>query len=425
MPRPQLVRKLGFLVPETRPQRTYGLAALVNAVGFGMVFTSFTLYLTRVVHLGTGQVGVGLTIAGVVGLLAGIPAGDLADRHGPREMAVATMFLQSLAAASYLFIHTFLTFTLLASVEMLVINAWLATDGPLTRRVGGKDGVAFRSAKQAVWNLGMSIGALSSGAAIEAGSADAYRVLIVGNAITFLAAAVILRSLPHYEALPRPQPEAGAEPRWIALRDKPFIACMAIVGAMSIQDSVIALSLPLWVVDHTTAPRWSVSLFLLINTVLVVLCQVRVGRNVATVAQGGAAARKAGVIFLVSCSGIGLAAGLPGWAALLLLIGAVALHTFGEMWFSSASFVLDFGLAPAHAQGQYEGVFGIGIGAGLAAAPILLVGVCLSLGRAGWLGLGAYFVVAGMAGPPLARWGQRTRPAGVEPGLVEPAVTSE
>jgi hypothetical protein len=70
---------------------------------------------------------------------------------------------------------------------------------------------------------------------------------------------------------------------------------------------------------------------------------------------------------------------IPAWGALPLLAGAVALHTYGELWQASASFALDFGLAPAHAQGQYQGLIGVGNGAGQAAAPVVLIGLFLSL----------------------------------------------
>jgi MFS family permease len=179
---------------------------------------------------------------------------------------------------------------------------------------------------------------------------------------------------------------------------------------MFLEYMVTVLLLPLWVVDHTHAPRWSVSLFLLINTILVVLFQVRVGSRVKTVRQGGTALRRAGVIFLFSCSAMGLAAGLPGWAALVVLAAAVAVHTYGELWHSSATFAFDFGLPPEHAQGQYQGLIGIGTGSGAAAAPVLLIGLCLSLGLAGWVGLGACLALAGLTGPALASWGERTRP---------------
>lgn len=410
-------RALTALVPEPGPRRVYALSMLINTFGFGLIMAATALYATRVVHLSTGQVGLAMTIAGLVGLLAAIPIGDLADRRGPRETVRVVMLVQCLAAVCYLFIRNFAGFVVVATVDMLSINAALAADGALLRRVGGQDAAAFRASTQAIVNVGISLGAVGCGVAVQIDTPDAYRALFIVNALTFLAGFVILKRLPRYEPLPKPQ----AGPRWGALTDKPFVAYTALAGAMFIQYFVIIFMLPLWILDHTHAPRWSISLFLLINTILIVLFQVRVGRNVKTIRQGGAAVRRAGMIFLFSCSAMGLASGLPGWAALLLLAGAVALHTYGELWHSSGSFALDFGLAPAHAQGQYQGLAGIGTGAGQAAAPVLLIGVGLSLGRAGWIGLGACFALISLTAPAIARWGERTRPAAPQPSNPEHA----
>jgi MFS family permease len=381
---------------------------LVNTFGLGLVMTAMTLYFTRVVHLPTSQVGLGLTIAGVVGIIGGIPIGDLADRRGPREVVRAALLVQALVTFCYVFIHGFAAFAVVASLEVLCLNAYGAANGALTRRVGGEHAAPFRSAVRAIGNLGVSLGALGCGVAVAIGTADAYRTLIVVNTLTFLASVVILGRLPRYEPLPKPEEQGG---RWVALSDKPFVLYAVLAGAISMQYWVISDPLPLWVVGHTHAPRWSVPAFLVINTVLVVLFQVRVGRNVETVRQGGAALRRAGTVFLVSCSVIGLAAGLPGWAALLLLIAAIVVHTFGEMVYAAGSFALDFGLAPEHAQGQYQGLAGIGMSAGGATAPVLMIGLVLSLGRIGWVGLGGLFALLGLAGPAVARWGERTRPA--------------
>jgi MFS family permease len=143
----------------------------------------------------------------------------------------------------------------------------------------------------------------------------------------------------------------------------------------------------------------------------VVLYQVRVGKTVQTLRQGGAAIRRAGVIFLVSCSAMGLAAGLPSWGALLLLAAAVIVHTYGELWHASGAYALDFGLAPPNAQGQYQGLVGMGNFAGQALSPLILIGLVLSGGRLGLVLLGAWFALLGLAGPAVARWGERTRPA--------------
>jgi MFS family permease len=395
------------LVPEPGPRRPYALSVLVTMFGFGLVMTATPLYATRIVGLSARQVGLGMTIAGLIGLLAAIPMGDLADRRGPREVVRAAILVQAVSATCYIFIHGFGEFVAVTTVSMLSMNAGMSADGALLRRLGGEEASAFRASTQAITNLGISIGAVGCGAAIQISTPTAYRALFAVNAGTLIASWAILKRLPHYPPLPKP--DEG--PRWAALADRPFVAYTVLAGFMFMEYLVTVLLLPLWVVDHTHSPRWTVSLFLLINTVLVVLFQVRVGSRVKTVRQGGAALRRAGVIFFLSCSAMGLAAGLPGWAALLLLAGAVALHTYGELWHSAAVYALDFGLPPEHAQGQYQGLVGIGTGTGQAVAPVLLIGVCLTLGLAGWVGLGACFALAGLTGPALAAWGARTRPA--------------
>jgi len=147
---------------------------------------------------------------------------------------------------------------------------------------------------------------------------NAYRALFLGHALACLICIAVLGRLPKFE----PLPGAHQESLFTALRDKPFVAYAALSGAMFLQYMVLALLLlPVWVVYHTHAPRWSVSAFVIVNTVIVVLFQVRVGKNVQSIRQGGAALRRAGVIFLFSCSVMGLATGVPSWAALLLLAG--------------------------------------------------------------------------------------------------------
>jgi MFS family permease len=409
--------RLMSLVPERGPRRPYALSVLVTMFGFGLVMTATPLYATRIIGLSTRQTGLGMTIAGLIGLLAAIPMGDLADRRGPREVVRAAILVQAVCAACYIFVHGFGEFVAVTTVSMLSMNAGMSADGALLRRLGGEEASAFRASTQAITNVGISVGAVGCGVAVQLSTPDAYRTLFAVNALTLIASWAILKRLPRYEPLPKP--DEG--PRWAALADRPFVVYTAVAGFMFMEYLVTVLLLPLWVVDHTRAPRWSVSLFLLINTLLVVLFQVRVGSRVKTIRQGGTALRRAGAIFLLSCSAMGFAAGLPGWAALLLLAAAVALHTCGELWHSSATFALDFGLPPEHAQGQYQGLVGIGTGAGQAAAPVLLIGLCLSLGLAGWVGLGASFALVGLTAPALAAWGARTRPGQPGPALADAA----
>lgn len=414
-------RVLFPLMPEPGPQRVYAMSVLVGTFGFGLIMTVTVLYATRVVHLSTTRTGLGLTIAGLVGLLAGIPIGDLADRRGPRQTVQLGMLGQCAAAIGFLFIRNFAGLVIVATVDMLCLNAVLAADSPLLRRIGGEEAAGFRASTNALANLGISLGLLGSAIAIQIDTPDAYRLLYLVNALTILSGVAVLGRLPRYQPLPKPETAS----RWGVFKDGPFVAFSALGGAMFIQSSVISVLLPLWVVYHTQAPRWTIPLFALVNTLLVVLFQVRIGQNVKTILQGGTAMFRAGVVFLFSCSAMGLASGLPGWAAALLIVAAVALHTYGEIWHSSAAFALEFGLAPAHAQGQYQGLASIGTGLGQAAAPVLLVGVCLSLGLTGFVALGAFFAALGLVSPALSRWGERTRPTAPEPADAESAISAD
>ena len=401
-------RALMSLVPESRPQRIYLLTTLINTYGIGLILTAMTLYAIKVVHLTAARAGLALTIAGLVGLLAAMPMGALADRRGPRGISRLAMLLMAASAVGFvLFARDFGTYLIVATVQGAALSASVTADVTLLRRVGGEEATTFRSQTQAVFNLGVSLGVATCGVAIQLNTVNAYRALFLGQALTSLIGVAIVGRLPKFE----PLPGAHEESPLTALRDRAFVGYTALSGAMYMQYFVLGLLLPVWVVFHTNAPRWSVSAFVIINTIMVVLLQVRVGKTVQTINQGGAAFRRAGAIFLVSCSAMGLAGGLPAWAALLLLAGAVVLHTFGEMWAASATYALDFGLAPPHAQGQYQGLVSMGNFAGQALSPLILVGLVLSAGRYGFLLLGAWFALLGLTGPAVARWGERTRPA--------------
>jgi hypothetical protein len=84
-----------------------------------------------------------------------------------------------------------------------------------------------------------------------------------------------------------------------------------------------------------------------------------------------------------------------------VLVG-IAVYRLGELWHAAASMEYQFGLAPAQAQGQYSGVFGLGQGLAQAISPAIVV-VCLGFGIPGVIGLGlALLVVGALSGPFLS-----------------------
>jgi MFS family permease len=412
MPRLNPGRAFMSLVPRTRNGRAYLLAAFINTYGTGLIITAGMLFGIKVVHLTPAHTGLALTIASLVGLLSSMPIGRLADLHGPREVFALSLLVSAASYVAYVFLaRNFVGFMLVAMVDMASLNASGTVGVALTRRVGGEDATTLRAQMNAMLNLGLSLGVATCGIAIQINTVTAYRALLLGNALCTITGAVILSRLPKFE----PLPGAHKESPLAALKDKAFVGYTLLSGGMYLQFLMLALLMPVWVVFHTNAPRWSISVFMIINTLIAFLFQVRVAKNVQNVRQGGAAFRRAGVIFLVSCSAMGLASGLPAWAAFLLLGAAVVLASYGEMLQSSAMFALDFGLAPPHAQGQYQGLVSTANFGAVALAPFLLVGVVLAGGRFGFVVLGVWFALLGLTGPAVARWGERTRPAAPAP----------
>ncbi|MFI9046004.1 MFS transporter [Streptomyces sp. NPDC053427] len=390
------------LMPDAGPQRVLAASNFVYTVGSGLYLTAGVLYFTQAVHLPADQVGLGLGIAGFVALALGVAVGHLADRCGARGVYATTLVIQALATAGFILTDSFWPFVLAAGAAAGAKAAGIAARSPLIRHYGGDRPQEFRAYLRSVTNVGVSLGAVGAGWVVQVGTVTAYQLMVIGNAIAFVVSAALLVFLPPVT----PVPTTGG-PRWIALRDRPYLLLTTLDGIMAIQFKVLTVAIPLWLVGATTAPHWLISGTMLTGTVIVVAFQMRASRSVDSPTAGGNAYRRAGVAFLVSCSLISLSAGIPAWAAATLLIAAVVIHTVGELWHSAAGFEVSFALAPRHATGQYLGVFGLGAGLAEALGPALLISLCITWGRPGWYVVGALFALTGLAAPLAVRWAQR------------------
>ncbi len=400
------IGRLGRMAGDNGPERVLIAASFVNRVGNGLFNAASALYFTLVVGLPAAQVGAALTIAGVIGLCAGIPGGRLADRRGARPIMMVALTVQAVSMAALVLVESWAALTVIATVDQIAAAVGGAAWGALVVRVGGERPALFRAKLRTFVNLGVVLGTVGAGLALAVNTRSAYVTLILGNAASFALCAVLLLLLPRYPILAAPPQQR----RWLVFGDRPFLAFTALYGAMGLQYPVVSLLLPIWISEHTEAPRWTVAALFAVNSLFCVLMQTRIGSRIETPHDGGRAFRAAGLLFLVSCPVMALAAYTPVWAAVGLILAAIFVHSLGEVWESSACFALGFGLAPDHAQGQYQGVLGLGFGAGQALAPAILTTVVLGLGTTGWLLLALFFAALGAVGPSLARWGMRTRP---------------
>ncbi|MGC4796190.1 MFS transporter [Micromonospora saelicesensis] len=395
------------LIPDHGPQRVLAFATFVNMLGSGIFMATAVLFFTRSVGLPLAQVALGMGIAALVGMLAGVPVGHLADRRGPREIYLLTLVIRAATMAALAFVHTFWPFVVLVCLTQLAHSAGGASRGPLVRGFGGTNLGQYRAYLRSIANLAGCCGALAAGAAVQLDTRAAYLALVVGNSVSFVACAAIITRLPSLPPVPAPQLTG----RWIALKDRPFLAVTVLDAILGIQGQVLVFALPVWIISETDAPRWFVGVAVLVNTALVATLQVRASRGVVTSSAAGRAMRRSGLAFLIGMALIAATSAMPGWVAVTVITLGVASHTVGELWHAAGSLELQFRLAPAHAQGQYMGISGLGTGLANVAAPSILGLLCIAWGAPGWLLMGGIFVAVGLAVPAVVRWGERTRPA--------------
>lgn len=286
------------LLPPPGPSRVLTLGTLVKTVGRGLWLVASALFLTRSVGLSATQVGIGLTISALVGVLASTPSGYLADRVGPRGVQVGALFAAGTLTIGLIAVRSFPTFVLVGAVTALADAVERGARGALIAgAIPADERVRTRAYLRATTNVGISVGAVLGGFAIAADTRTGYVALILASAATSLAAAVVFLRLPRIA--PVAAPTHG--PRLVALRDRPFLAFTLVDGLMSMHFSLLTIALPLWIAGHTRAPAWMISALTLVNTVLVVLLQVRAARTAATVPGAARAARRAGVAIALAC----------------------------------------------------------------------------------------------------------------------------
>lgn len=394
------------VVPSDPLVRRLTAATLVNTFGNGLFMTISALFFTRSVGLSVTQVGLGLTLAGGCGVVAGIPAGHLADRVDPRRLLVTLLLLEAAAMVTYTQVHAMATFVAAVCAVAVfdrsgsaVRNALIAIALPPERRTSA------RAFLRAVTNVGIGAGSAIAAVALQADTRAGYLTLIVLDALTFVGAAAVLARLPLPHASPRAKALAGG-PRRNALLDAPYLLITVLNGLTALQFGLLEVAVPLWVAGHTHAPRALVSVMFILNTVLIALFQVRASRGIDTVASAVRGFRRAGIMLAAACLFYAVASGAAAWlAATILVVGAVV-HTGGELLSSAAGWTLSYDLAAPDAPGAYQGVFQSGFAAAQMIAPIVAA-TAIHLGRPGWVVLTGIFLLSGAAFGPATRWALR------------------
>lgn len=142
-------------------------------------------------------------------------------------------------------------------------------------------------------------------------------------------------------------------------RDRTYLAYVATETVLFLDDAVVKVGLPLWIVHSDHAPHGLVPLLMALNNVMVVALRVPLARFGATTAAAHALLLPLAAVFALGCVAMALTATGGAVISALLLTAAAAAFTAAEMLHATVSWELSVALATGTAQGAYPAVHGL------------------------------------------------------------------
>lgn len=368
---------------------------LSAAIVDGVALSTIVLHVTA--HLGLAPTVTGgiIASAALAALALTAPIGMLADRVGTRRVAAFGAVASAVALAGYAAAGSVVVY----AASAVVFTVAQAATGAMRQAlavagIADADRPRTRAAMHALANVGMGVGTVIGALLGAATSDEAFRAAYLAAAVVSVGAAVWTARLAAGARVAR-----GDKARMLlVVRDARFLRVTALAVLVQLTMPVLTVLLPIWVLQHTTAPTWASAAALTGNTVLVIVVQVRWSARVRDAASAARSARWAAVGMLlagVALAASGLVAAAP-WALALVGVGAVAL-TLGEVAGGAATWWLALRSVPAHAEGRYQSAFATSTSAARILGSAVALPLLLATASAGWLLLAAAMTLACLA----------------------------
>lgn len=357
---------------------TLYIATWIDAVGSGLFFTFYLLYLTKTAGFSLTTAGAVLSVSSAFALASNPIAGSLVDKIGARRMMLASQVICAVGYGGLLFVD--------GSVPLLVVASTLAVLGERIFWVGFPSLISIMAPEHERdrWfafmgmtrEAGFGVGGLLAALIVVLAGTDGYRLLVLLNAASFaVAATIIWLRVPDPPTEPAPHDHGG----WRAvLRDRPVMK-MAVANTVAVITVLIAaLTMPIYVVDDLALPAWLPG-FLFVTTTVVLAGGQSLGLRWVT------GWRRTRVYVLATCFWVAgavvfaLAQVVPGRVLIAYMFFATVVTIGGDLFHAPQTNGLPSALAPAALRGRYLALFSLSWGIGRTVAPGIVSGL-LSLG---------------------------------------------
>jgi MFS family permease len=292
-------------------------------------------------------------VAAATALLSSLLTGSLTDRIGGRLTMLGGLALSTTGFALYPLIREGWQAVALAVLLGGGTGTWLTGQSALLARLvdSTRRPLAFAQQRVAA-NVGLGLGGAVGGLIVTTSQPETFTVLFLLNAVTFLAYAGFLLRVREPSDGVRVAQAAGSYRT--ALRDSAFVRLLSVnyafvAGAIALLVGVF----PVYAKTEAGVSEDQIGLLFLVNSLLIILLQVRIARG-----QGGrrrmTALAAMGGLFAASwllVLGAGLVDGVA--AAALALLAAIAVFSVAECLYDAVQGPIVADLAPDGLVGRY------------------------------------------------------------------------
>jgi MFS family permease len=402
----QLISTLRNVVPPTSLERQLTVQSILSAFATGSFLTGTAVFFTHIVGLSAAQVGIGMSVSGVVVLVLSVPLGKAADRVGAQRAWVVGAVLEAALYFVWPWLSGFAIFVVMLSVLATVeTGARAGRDAYRLQIFPPETRVRSLAFMRSARNIGYTLGAAAGGFALAIGTDSAIRGVPVLTGVLLVINAVMVARLPRLDDEKEIGIEGIASPA--GLHNRGFVILGLCNGVLATNQILLNVVVPLWLVERTDAPHTLLAWLFGTNTVLAVLLQVRFARGADSVAGALRAARLSAWCFVISCAIIAVTHDTVGWVSIVLIWAGHVTITGAELWSSAAGWGWVAELSDPLRMGEYQGVWNLGYQVESIAGPATFTFLAISWGPVGWAIIAAIAVAAAAVAHPAARAAQK------------------
>lgn len=189
---------LSRVLPAAPLSRSLSVQSIPSAAAEGALLTGSAVFFTQAVGLSAAQVGLGLTLAGVVTFFLAVPLGRLTAVVGAKRVWSLTRPAPALMCVAWPAVSGFFGFLAVTIALEVMVTAGRAGRGAYTLSIfSDTDRIRSLAFMRSARNIGCTLGALLGGVALALDDLDAVRAVPLVTAVVLLVNAALVRRLPN------------------------------------------------------------------------------------------------------------------------------------------------------------------------------------------------------------------------------------